>query len=174
MSDAGDDRLKQIQSELTAILEERLGALNQVLQSTEAATRRIIAADVEMERHRLNQATLQAEQENIEAQVIDARERVGAVRSQNAKLNAEQERLSSEIARREREVRELDAEAERSRQRIAALEAEGITLREENASLRTKVKTLQENIVRMQRLKEELMSSVTGLAQQLRQASGTE
>jgi chromosome segregation ATPase len=174
MSDADNDRLKQIQVELTAILEERLGALNQILQTTESATRRIIAADVEMERHRLNQAKLEIEQTNIEAEVLDARERVSVVRTKNAEISAEADRLGAEIARRERDVRELDAEAERSRQRIVALEAEAITLREENASLRTKVKTLQENIVRMQRLKEELMSSVTGLAQQLRQASGTE
>ena len=67
----------------------------------------------------------------------------------------------------EREIREFDGEVERSRQQIVALEAEANALREENNALRTKVKTLEENITRMRRLKEELMNSVTGLAQQI-------
>lgn len=174
MSDSGDDRLNQIQAELAAVLEERLGALNKILQTTESMTRRIIAADVELERHRLNGAKLHAEQESIEAEVVQARESVNNIRTENARMSAESDRLNEELGRHERTIRELDADAERARKQISSLELTANTLREENTTLRTKVKTLQENIVRMQRLKDELMSSVTGLAAQLRQASGTE
>lgn len=174
MSETKDDRLQQIQTELTAILEERLGALHTVLRNTESTTRQIIAADVELERHNFNQTKLATELESIEQKVAQAREHLDTVQGKVAALTVEHEQLSADVEKREQEVRSLDAEAEKSRQQIASLEEEAGSLREENASLRTKVKTLQENIVRMQRLKDELMSSVTGLAQQLRQASGTE
>jgi chromosome segregation ATPase len=174
MNESGDERLNQIQAELAAILEERLGALNKFLQVTESATRRIIAADVEMERHRINESRLKAEQHNIEAEVVLARESVSTIRAENARKAAERDRLNDDISGHERAIRELDANAELARKKIAGLESEANTLREENTTLRTKVKTLQENILRMQRLKDELMNSVTGLAKQLRQASGAE
>ncbi|MEC8423281.1 MAG: hypothetical protein VX000_05860, partial [Myxococcota bacterium] len=52
------------------------------------------------------------------------------------------------------------------------LEAEQDELRSENASLKTKLKTLEENISRMQRLKEELMSSISGLTAQMSGLAG--
>ena len=45
------DRLDQIQEELSGILEERLGTLARVLQTSEATTRRIVAAEMELQRH---------------------------------------------------------------------------------------------------------------------------
>ncbi|MEL6349384.1 MAG: hypothetical protein AAFV53_40150 [Myxococcota bacterium] len=174
MSDTQNDRLHQIQEELASILEERLTALSQLMQTTEATTRRIISADIELERHRLNQERFEAERAQLEGTIDGTRARAEEARKQHGALLAEKEQLEKEVEKRERETRELDTEVERNRERIGSLEAEAVTLREENSNLRTKVKTLEENIVRMQRLKEELMSSVTGLAQQLRQASGTE
>ena len=169
-----DDRLEQIQAELAGILEERLGALDRILQQTESSTRRIIAANVEAERHQAHVQRLESERSSAEEEVMRVRGRADEVRNRHAGLIQERDRTRAEVHRLEQEVRESDAEVERNRQRITSLEAEASTLREENNALRTKVKTLEENIVRMQRLKEELMSSVTGLAQQLRQASGTE
>ncbi len=166
-----DDRLEQIQSELAGILEERLGALDRVLQQTESSTRRIIAASVEAERHQAHVQRLEDERASAEEEVARIRARADEVRSRHAGLIQERDRTRAEVHRLEQEIREADAEVERNRQRITSLEAEASTLREENNAQRTKVKTLEENITRMQRLKEELMSSVTGLAQQLRQTS---
>lgn len=166
-----DDRLEQIQSELAGILEERLGALDRVLQKTESSTRRIIAASVEAERHEAHVTRLELERTSAEEAVKQARARADEVRSQHAGLIQDRDRTRAEVHRLEQEIREADTEVERNRQRIVGLETESSTLREENSALRAKVKTLEENIMRMQRLKEELMSSVTGLAQQLRQTS---
>lgn len=169
-----DDRLELIQTELASILEERLGALDRVLQQTESCTRRIIAANIETERHQSHVQRLESERDAAEEAVMQIRSDADEVRNRHAGLIQERDRTRAEVHRLEREVRESDAEVERNRQRIATMGAEANTLREENNALRTKVKTLEENILRMKRLKEELMSSVTGLAQQLRQESGTE
>ncbi|MFT5681583.1 MAG: chromosome segregation ATPase [Myxococcota bacterium] len=166
-----DDRLEQIQSELAGILEERLGALDRVLQKTESSTRRIISANVEAERHQARIQRLDSERVIVEEEVTQVRTRADEVHSQHAGLIQARDRTRAEVHRLEQEIRESDAEVERNRQRIVSLEAEANTLREENNAQRTKVKTLEENIMRMQRLKAELMSSVTGLAQQLRQTS---
>ena len=47
------------------------------------------------------------------------------------------------------------------------VEDEANTLRAENTNLRTKAKALQENLTRMRQLRDELMSSISGLTQQM-------
>mgnify|MGYP001065726471 CR=1 FL=1 len=68
-----DDRLEQIQSELAGILEERLGALDRVLQKTESSTRRIIAASVEAERHEAHVKRLEIERTSVGEEVTQCR-----------------------------------------------------------------------------------------------------
>lgn len=167
MSDATADRLQEIQGELASILEARLGELTRTLRSTEGITRRIIGAEIEIERHRAGRDALEAELKSLSAEVDTAREGAERVRQQHAQLFDERDGLRGEVERLEREVREADAEAERTRQRVSVLTDEAEMLRTENISAKTKMKTLEENIARLRRLKEELESSISGLTSQL-------
>jgi chromosome segregation ATPase len=167
MSDATADRLQEIQGELASILEARLGELTHALRSTEGTTRRIIGAEIEIERHRSGRDALEAELRGLSAEVEAARASAEQVRANHAQLFDERDVLRAEVERLEREVREADAEAERTRQRVAALTDEAEMLRNENISLKTKMKTLEENITRLRRLKEELASSISGLTSQM-------
>ena len=169
-----EDQLETIQKQLTAIVQDRLGALDAVLRTTENLTRRIIAAEIETGRHRDQHAQLTSELDTLTQEVEQSRELSNTVRTRHTALLDERNRLRGEIERLDRIVRDLDGQVTHDQQIQAARESEVKELQTENNSLRKKVKTLEDNIVRMQRLKEELMSSVTGLAQQLRQASGSE
>ena len=58
------------------------------------------------------------------------------------------------------------------REEVQQAETDASSLRNENTSLRTKAKTLQENVTRMRQLRDELMSSIRGLTQQMSGLAG--
>jgi len=172
MSDPTTERLEAIQSELAGILEERLSALNQAMRGTETFTRRIVSAELEIERHAARRESLEAEVVELEAAAKADIEGTADIRSRHAELTAERQRIANETERLEEEVAEAGQQLGRTRGRVTQLEAEAETLRSENAALKAKLKTLEENIARMRRLKEELMSSISGLTQQMTGLAG--
>lgn len=172
MSDATADRLEALQGELTAILDERLGSLNATLRETERATRRIIGAEIEIERHRAAREDLDRQLERIQADLDADRAAADAVREQHSALTSDRDAARDQRSALESDVRDLEAEVARTRGQVTDLESEADTLREENATLRTKLKTLEENITRMQKIKDELMSSISGLTAQMSNLAG--
>ena len=172
MSDPTTERLQAIQSELAGILEERLSALNEAMRGTEALTRRIVSAELEIERHASRRESLEAEVGELEAAAKADLEGSAGMRARHAELVAERQAIASETERLEEEVTEAGRELERTRGRVTQLEAEAEALRSENANEKAKLKTLEENIARMRRLKEELMSSISGLTQQMTGLAG--
>ena len=172
MSDPSSDRLQELRLELEDILDTRLSALSEALRDTERATRRVVAAEIEIERTRARRETLEAEVVALEATAHEGAEAMAAVTARHDELTAERQRLSEEATRLELEVVDADSHVEQTRSRVAQLEAEAETLRSENAGLKAKLKTLEENIARMRRLKEELMSSISGLTQQMTGLAG--
>ena len=172
MSDPTVDRLEQLQAELQQILEDRLSQLARSVRSSEAVARRIVAAELEIERHSQTAAQLEADSQQLELQLMGARSRAEEARERHGSLAAERDRFRTEVDRIDGEVRGIDQEVGATRQRVTDLEAEANSLRTENASLKTKLKTLEENVTRMRRLKEELMSSISGLTQEMSGLAG--
>ena len=116
MSDDTSQRLEAIQGELATILEARLAELNRTLRDTEAATRRIISAEVEIERHRGAQASLDGQLERIQADLDEGRERARSLAQRERDLNSERERQRDEVLRLEDEVRGVEVEVGNRRQ----------------------------------------------------------
>ena len=167
------DRLKEIQTELAKILEARLAELTDTLRSTEGVTRRLVAAEIEIERHRGARAQLEKELEGLQAEVSVLSTRAADANLQRKRLGAEREGLALQVESAEREVRETDAEASKMRSRLGTLNEEADALRVETGNLKLKLKTMEENITRMRRLKEELMSSISGLTAQMSGLAGS-
>ena len=172
MSDVTSQRLEQIREELAGILEARLSELNEIIRGTESVTRRIVAAEVEVERHRGTALNLQGEMTALREEVGSAEQRVEAVRKEHSLVRAQYEEARTELRRTEEEVSEERAQLQATRGRVQALEGEAEELRNENTSLKAKLRTLEDNIARMRRLKEELMSSISGLTQQMTGLAG--
>lgn len=160
-------RLQAIQRDLAAILEARLSELTEAMKNTELVTRRIVAAEIELERHRASQDQLSGDLGSLEDEVRAARARAEEVRGTHAQLAQARDQSRAELQRIEREVADIDAEVEQSRQRARELENTAETLRRENAALKVKLKTLEENVARMRQLQKELMSSMSDLTQQM-------
>ncbi|MEC8422238.1 MAG: hypothetical protein VX000_00600, partial [Myxococcota bacterium] len=104
MSDAHTDRLQAIQAELASILEDRLAALDAALRGSEGTTRRIIGAEVELERHRATSVRLASEVSALEEELSVARDRAASLRNQHGELIAERDELRNNMASLEREV----------------------------------------------------------------------
>lgn len=167
MSDDTGNRLQAIQEELASILDSRLNELTQAMKTSETLTRRLLAAELELERHNAGHGQLTAEIASMEAELAGSRDRLNEVREQHAEFVTERDRARSEVTRMEREVREIDGEVEQSRKRVRELEATAESLRKENTSLKAKLITLEENVTRMRQLQKELMSSISGLSSQM-------
>jgi len=172
MADDTTGRLEQIQAELATVLEERLGVLSDALANSERTTRRIIAAEVELERNLQAREALQREVGELDTQVKDARHRCEEARQQNAKLSAERDTLRQNEQKLDKGLEQVRSEVAAAQRRVEGLEKEADGLRNENTALRTKLKTLEENLTRMRQLKDELMSSISGLTQQMSGLAG--
>lgn len=167
MNDDTSNRLQAIQRELAAILEARLAELTENMKQTEQLSRRILAAEIELERHAASRVHLEGELGALDGEVKEARTRADEIRTQHAQLSQERDAARTELQRLEREVRDIDAEVEQSRQRARELETTAETLRRENADKKVRLKTLEENVARMRQIQKELMSSMSDLTQQM-------
>ena len=167
MSQPPPDRLEAISTELADILEHRIQELMDVMRVTEATTRQIVSTELEIARGRATREALGAELSVLEAEVKELRSRAEKANSSYASLVEERRSLRDTVTSREREVRELDTQVEELRRNHVNLEAEGESLRRENAELGTRVRTLEENVKRLRTIKDELMTSLSGLSQQM-------
>lgn len=165
MQDETANRLQAIQKDLAAILEARLAELTDAMKQTEHATRRIVAAEVELERHSISRVQLESELITLEGDLKSARARAEEVRLRHTQLSNERDGARADLQKLERETRELDAEVTVNRQQALDLENSAETLRKENAALKTKLKTMEENIARLRQMQKELMSSMSEITQ---------
>jgi chromosome segregation ATPase len=167
MASESTDRLNQISAELAGILESRIQELLGAMKAAEQATRQVVSTEMEIQRYQQLQEGLRSEMADLGQQTDALRARADEVRAQHTGLTSERDRLRDQVDRFERDVRESDAQIEEQRGRLRGLEEESESLRRENTDLRTKIKTLEENVVRMRKLREELMMSISGLSQQM-------
>ncbi|MBC8454652.1 MAG: hypothetical protein H8D71_00400, partial [Deltaproteobacteria bacterium] len=174
MTDQVSTQLQRIQNELGEIVEARIQALESVLQNAEKMTRRLIKAEMELEHLNNNESELSVQAGNLENQVTMARARNYEIETIHKKLVEEREQLRSRQEQLFSESSTLRGQVEEIRQQVGEVEDEANTLRTENTNLRTKAKALQENLTRMRQLRDELMSSISGLTQQMSGLAGSE
>jgi chromosome segregation ATPase len=171
-AESSDARLARIHTELAAVLEQRLAVLAEAIASGEQITRRIIAAEMEIERHQQQQSSLKEDANSLEQQLRDDRKTDDGLKSEMDLLAKEHTQLQEGAARLDRDLETTRREVAQMRERAGKLEGEAEVLRNENTALRTKHKTLEENLMRMRQLKDELMSSISGLTQQMSGLAG--
>jgi chromosome segregation ATPase len=171
-AESADARLARIHTELAEVLEQRLTVLGEAIASGEQLTRRIIAAEMEIERHRQQRSNLEKEASTLEQQLHDERKTDDSLKSEMDLLATERNQLQEGASRLDRDLETTRRELAQMRDRTGKLESEAEVLRNENTGLRTKHKTLEENLMRMRQLKDELMSSVSGLTQQMSGIAG--
>ncbi len=160
-------RLDEIRVELGQILEARVSDLMTSVRESEEFTRRILAAELEMARARQLREDLDGEVKRVQQDLDALRARAEEVRSEHTDGLADRQVVREEIRDMERDVEEARTEVRASRIKLRDMEKEGDSLRQENVELKIKLRTLEENVGRMRKLRDELLSSITQLSQQM-------
>jgi len=160
-------RLTEISAELSTILEARIQELTRAMKGAEQTTRQIVATEMEIARHRQVQASMGPELQQLNHEVESLKLKVEELRGEHGRLSNSRDEARAEVSRSGQELKEVEAETEQLRIQARKIEEESEILRRENGDLRNKLRTLEENVVRMRKLKEELMASISGLSQQM-------
>ena len=172
MPDQVSTQLERIQTELGEIVDARIQALEAVLQNAERMTRRLIKAEMELEHLNGNESELSLQAATLESQVATARARNVEIEESHQRLLDERDQLRARQEQLEQESSVLRDEVTSLRNEVSQVEDQANGLRRENTNLRTKAKALQENVTRMRQLRDELMSSISGLTQQMSGLAG--
>jgi chromosome segregation ATPase len=168
------DRLDQIQQELAGILEARLATLTTTLQATEATSRRIVAAEMEIQRASRDQTRLTAEIGQIEADAQSFLEQREALTSKHSTALKDREKKLKALEALQQVVASADAENSTAKSQLAALEAQERDLTKENSDLKAKLRTIEENIARMTALRDEIMHSISDQSAYMKRLAGAD
>lgn len=146
MAKTNADRLDEISNELAGILEARIQELTTAMKGAEQVTRQIVATEMEIARYRQIMETMGGEVSGLQEEAAAGRARAEEARGAWQAAMAERDASRAEANR-------LDDQAE--------------DLRREAAELRAKAKALEDSVARLRKVRDDGMSTVGGLEQQL-------
>ena len=170
----GADRLQSIQDELNAILQERISELQTAMTSAEELARQIVASELEAARVRQVREELDGRIAGVHGDLDALKAQADEIRAAHQAGSKERDELREELGRLERETEEAEREVQRARIHSRKLEKESDSLRQENVELKLKLRTLEDNVGRMRKLREELLSSISSLSQQMTSLAATD
>lgn len=157
------ERISSITAELNGILEARLTELGAATRTTEAVTRQIISAELEISRYKQLQQSLNGEAAEIKQEAAALRVRADEVSTAHGGLLAERDKLRADVARLEGEARDGSGESDRLRARARALDAEVEGKRADNDGLRAKIQSQEDEVEKVHKLKAELKAKMAAL-----------
>lgn len=134
MSNPSADRLNQLTTELSTLLESRLLELTTAMKAAESTTRQVVSTEMEIGRYRHVVETLEAESGGLQKEAATLRTQVEEARTRFATSASERDRLRAEL------IRLADQEDE---------------LRREVAKMRGEQRSLEESLARLDRVKSE-------------------
>ncbi len=164
---ADSDRLQSIQEELNLILQERIAELRGAMSSAEETARQIVAAELEASRIRQVRQDLDGRISGLKTDLDALRAQADEVRGAHGAAVGERDELRQEFSRLKEETEEAEREVQTTRIQTRKLEKENDSLRQENVELKLKLRTLEDNVARMKKLREELLSNISSLSQQM-------
>lgn len=162
MSSPSADRLDQISNELASLLEARMKDLLAAMKGAEQTTRQIVSAEMEIARYQQVIESAGTEKAALEKETATLKGRAEEAKAAQAKAAAERDRLREELGG-------VEASAQAARDQHRALMDQSDALTKETTELRNKIRALEENLVRMRKMKEELLSGIGSLTQQMSQ-----
>lgn len=162
MSDsvASDERLKQINQELSLLLEEKLEFLTRMLSETQRYTQKIAGTELEIQRNSAQHARLESEQGELAREVEALHAKVDEAAAARDAQQQEKYAREKELQRIEWEIADLRRANEEFNGKIRALEAERTQLQGETQRLEQRSTKLEEGVLQIRRLREELLAKV--------------
>jgi len=167
MSNTNSDRLEEIRSELSNILETRVSELMTTMRHSEELTRRILAAELEMSRARQLNVDLEGQTEAVRQDLDALNAQAEDSREIHRQAVEERDATREELYALERDLNNSRKEAADKRSRIREVSQESDSLQHENMELKLKLRALEENVSRMRKLREELLTNMGQLSQSM-------
>ena len=167
MSNTNSDRLEEIRSELSNILETRVSELMTTMRHSEELTRRILAAELEMSRARQLNVDLEGQTEAVRQDLDALNAQAEDARELHRVAVADRDVVRDELHSLERDLNDARKEAGDKRARIREVSQESDSLQHENMELKLKLRALEENVNRMRKLRDELLSNMGQLSQSM-------
>ena len=167
-----DNRLVQLNDELSHILDEKVEFLTRTLNDTQRFTQKIAQTELDIQRHNAQYARLQDECEGPNKELATLAQRSDSSvteRDQKQQSKFEQEK---ELQRLEWEIEDKRKGVDEATTRIKGLEVELESVSNENEKLQSRVGVLEEGVERMKNVRDEYMAKIQGLDQQMKSLAG--
>lgn len=169
MAEAGttDDRLAQINDELSKILEDRIEFLTRTLGETQRFTQKIANTELEIQRNTSQHSRFQEECESIAKDLAKLTERVATVSDEREAKQNEKYAQEKELQRLEWEIADARKAIEESGEKIKGLSKEKADLDKETKRLSSDVDKLEAGVQELRELKERLLGKSSALKAEL-------
>jgi chromosome segregation ATPase len=171
---SSDERLSQINEELSSILEAKLEFLTRTLSDTQRLSQKIATTELELQRNTSQHGRLEEQVASLTKELVELEDRVAKATSdrdekQNGKYATEKEiqRLDWEIADKRKASKDDET-------RIATLDRELAGGQNENETLKGRIIVLEEGVERMKTVRQEYLNKIKGLDAEMKSLAGGE
>ncbi len=171
---SSDQRLSQINDELSNILEEKIEFLTRTLSETQRFTQKIANTELEIQRNSAQHSRLQGQCDSLSDEVGTLIERVQSATSDRDAKQSEKFEKEKEIQRLEFEIADNQKACGESQERIKGLEGELDVLDKENSKLTSRITVLEEGVLRMKEVRKEYISKIAGLDKEMKNLGALE
>ena len=144
-----DERLTQINAELSTILEEKIETLTRVLSETQRFTQKIANTELEIQRNSAQHTRLKEQCDQLDDENSSLTTRVESARTERDTKQQEKNDRETEIQRLDWEISDKRKGLDESGDKIKTLEGELDGLEKENKRLQNRINVLEEGVQRM-------------------------
>jgi len=171
---SSDQRLSQINDELSNILEEKMEFLTRTLSETQRFTQKIANTELEIQRNSAQHSRLKGQCDSLSDEVNSLIERVQAATSERDDKQSEKFEKEKEIQRLDFEIADNRKACGEAQERIKSLEGELDVLDKENSKLTSRITVLEEGVLRMKEVRKEYISKIAGLDKEMKNLGALE
>ena len=168
-----DERLSQINEELSKILEEKIEFLTRTLGETQRFTQKIANTELEIQRNTSQHARFGEECATLEKDLSSLSERVKAVSTEREEKQNAKYAQEKELQRIEWEIADSRKGISEAAEKIKSLSKEKADLERETKKVQGDVDKLEAGVQELRELKERLLGKSSALKAELG-ASGDE
>jgi chromosome segregation ATPase len=162
-----DERLTQINQELSSLLEAKMEFLTRTLSETQRFTQKIANTELEIQRNTSQHARFKSECETLETDLASLAERVKTVSAERDGKQNEKYAQEKELQRLEWEIADARKSIEEGTGRIDALSKEKAALDKDAKKLQAEVDKLEAGVKELRELKERLLGMSSALKSEL-------
>ena len=168
-----DQRLSEINDELSSILAEKMEFLTKTLNETQRTTHKIAQIELELQRHTSQYAGYADEVKSLEKELNTLNDRLKISTDERDKRQQEKYEKEKELQRLDWEISDKVKSNDEAGGRIGALEGDLEKHDAQNKKLASRVAVLEEGVGRMAKVREEYMAKIAGLDQEMKGLAGT-